>query len=167
MLDSSSVAFGTSGLTQFPLEPSIAEFDYSIVDGQLGQVWLGSPLNQVFALSEASIEINNNVLLRDQEFGSSYPTAVVPGTRAVVSSFSLFAQPDTATQSLYAAAKRKTPISALLQLGQQEGRMMAIYLPNVVAELPLFDDSEPFLLWEFKNNLGQGVTNDEAFLAFA
>ncbi len=167
VLDSASGAFGMSGLTQFPLEPSTTEFDYSIVDGQLGQVWLGSPLNQVFALSEASIEINNNVLLRDQDFGSSYPTAVVPGTREVVSSFSFFAQPDTAAQSLYAAAKRKTPIAALLQLGQQEGRMMAIYLPNVVSELPIFDDSEPFLLWEFKNNLGQGVSNDEAFLAFA
>jgi hypothetical protein len=167
VLDSSSAAFGKSGLSAFPPEPALSEFRYSIVDGQLGQVWLGAPLNQVFALTEASIEINNNVLIRNQEFGSSYPTAVVPGAREMVSSFSLFAQPDAATQSLYAAAKLKTPVSAVLQLGQQRGQMMAIYLPNVIPELPLFDDSEPFLLWDFKNNLGQGVSNDEAFLAFA
>lgn len=167
VMDSVSGSFGKSGLAQFPLEPPTAAFEYSIVDGQLGQVWLGSPLNQVFALTEASIEIDNNLLLRNREFGSSYPAAVVPSGRQVVSSFSLFAQPDAVTQSLYAAAKLKTPIPALLQLGQQRGRMMAIYLPNVMAELPFFDDSEPFLIWEFKNSLGQGVSNDEAFLAFA
>ncbi len=94
--------------------------------------------------------------MRDQEFGSAYPMAIVPGPREVLSSFTLFAQPDAATQSLYAAAKSRTPISALFQLGQQKGQMMAIYLPNVVPELPLFDDSEPYLLWEFKNNLVRG-----------
>ena len=44
---------------------------------------------------------------------------------------------------------------------------MALYLPNVVPELPLFDDSETYLSWEFKNNLAQGVSNDEAYIAFA
>lgn len=167
VLDSTSSAFGVSGLSIFPPEPEQQTFEYSIVDGQLGQVWLGAPMNQVFALTEASIEINNNVLVRSQEFGSAYPMAIVPGTREVVASFTLFAQPDAATQSLYAAAKSKVPISALLQLGQQKGQMMAIHLPSVVAELPLFNDSEPYLLWEFKNSLGQGVSNDEAYLAFA
>jgi hypothetical protein len=167
VLDSSSGVFGVSGLAAFLSEPAAAAFEYSIVDGQLGQAWLGAPLNQVFALTEASVEINNNLLVRNQDFGSSYPTAVIPGPRQVVSSFTLFAQSDIATQSLYAAAKAKTPISALLQLGQRSGQMMAVYLPNVIAELPLFQDSEPYLLWEFKNNLGQGVTNDEVFIGFA
>ena len=167
VLDSASTVFGVSGLAAFPAEPPQFPYEYSIVDGQLGQVWLGAPLNRVFALTEASIEINNNLLVRDQEFGSAYPMAIIPGPREVLSSFTLFAQPDAATQSLYAAAKSRTPISALLQLGQQKGQMMAVYLPNVVPELPLFDDSEPYLLWEFKNNLGQGVSNDEVFIAFA
>ncbi len=167
VIDSSSLVFGVSGLTTFPPEPALAEFDYSIVGGQLGQVWLGAPLNQVFALTEASIEINNNLLVRDQEFGSSYPMALVPGPREVTSGFTLFAQPDSATRQLYAWAKSRTSISALLQLGQQKGQMMAVYLPNVVPEMPRFDDSQPFLMWEFKNNIGQGVSNDEAYIAFS
>jgi len=167
VLDSASGVFGTSGFTAFPPEPAPSPFQYSIVDGQLGQVWLGSPLNQVFTLTAASIEINNHLLLRDREFGSAYPTMIVPGPREILSSFSLFAQSDSAVQALYVAAKAKTPISALLQLGQQRSQMMAVYLPSVVPEMPLFRDSEATLLWEFKNSFGQGKSNDEAYIAFA
>jgi len=167
ILDSCSSVFGVSGITSFPNEPALSAFDYSIVPGELGQVWLGSPLNQVFTLTQAAIEIRNNLLVRNREFGSAYPQAIVPGPREVISNFTLFAQADTGTESLYAAAKARAPVSALLQLGKQQGQTMAIYLPNVVPELPLFDDSERYLLWEFKNNLAQGVSNDEAYIAFA
>ncbi len=167
VFDSVSAAYGTSGLTSFPAEPALTDFEYSIVGGQLGQVWLGSPLNQVFAITNASIEVNNNLLVRGEEFGFSDPTSLVPGPREIVSTFTLFSQPENSTQGLYTAAKTRTPVAALLQLGQQKGQMMAIYLPNVVPELPFFDDSEAYLLWEFKNNLAQGVSNDEIYLAFA
>lgn len=167
VLDSCSQTFGESGLSEFPAEPAISTFDYAIVDGSLGQVWLGAPMNQVFALTEANIEVNNNLQVRDQEFGSSLPKAIVPGPREIVCTFRLFAQSDAASQSLYAAAKRKTPISALLQLGQEKGQMMAVYLPNVISQVPIFSDSEPYLLWEFKNNFGEGLSNDEAYIAFA
>jgi hypothetical protein len=167
ILDSCSDVFGVSGSLSFPAEPALSAFDYSIVPGELGQVWLGAPLSQVFTLTEAAIEIRNNLLVRNREFGSAYPRAIVPGPRDVVGNFTLFAQADTNTRSLYAAAKARTPISALLQLGRQQGQIMAVYLPNVVPELPLFDDSEPYLFWEFKNNLAQGVSNDEAYIAFA
>ena len=167
VIDSCSAEFGVSGLPSFPPEPSDSAFEYSIVAGQLGQAWLGSPLNQVFTLTEASIEINNNLLVRNREFGSAFPLALVPGPREVVTGFTLYAQADTDTRSLYAAAKARTSVSALLQLGAQQGQMMAVYLPNVVPELPLFHDKEPYLLWEFTNNLGQGVANDEIYIAFA
>jgi hypothetical protein len=167
VLDSCSGAFGVSGMTSFPAEPVPSTFTYSIVPGQLGEVWLGFPLNQVFTLTEAAIEVRNNLLVRNQEFGSAYPRAIVPGPREVTSTFTLFAQADTNTQSLYAAAKTRTAVSALLQLGQQPGQTMAVYLPNVIPELPLFEDSEVYLFWRFKNNLAQGVSNDEAYVAFA
>jgi hypothetical protein len=167
VLDSCSGAFGVSEIIALPAEPPLSTFVYSIVPGQLGQVWLGSPLNQVFTLTEAAVEIRNNLLVRNQEFGSAYPRAIVPGPREVMSNFTLFAQADVDSQNLYAAAKARTPISALLQLGQQQAQSMAVYLPNMVPELPLFSDSEPYLLWAFRNNLAQGVSNDEAYIAFA
>ena len=45
--------------------------------------------------------------------------------------------------------------------------MMGIYMPKVVPEIPIYSDSEPRLEWEFQNNLAQGLSNDEIFIAFA
>ncbi len=167
LLDSSSFAAGTAGLTVFPVEPALAQFDYSIVPGHLGEVWLGSGANQFFTLMGASIEIKNNISVRNQEFGSSYPRAIAPGTRQVASTFTLLAQDDTQTTALYAAAKQRNLISAMLQLGRQQGQLMGIFLPNVMPEIPNYDDSETRLQWQFRNNLAQGTSNDEIYIAFA
>jgi hypothetical protein len=167
LLDSHSFVPGAAGLSSYPAEPALSAFDYSIVPGHLGQVWLGSAMNQFFTLTEASIEIKNNIEVRNQEFGSSYPRAVAPGPREVITKFMLFAQDDTQTKDLYAAAKQRSQVAAMLQLGQRQGQIMGIFLPKVTPEIPNYHDSETRLLWEFKNNLGQGVSNDEAYIAFA
>jgi hypothetical protein len=151
----------------FPAEPVLQAFDYSIVPGQLGEVWLGSPANQFFTLTAANIAVKNNIDVRDQEFGSSYPRAIAPGRREVVSTFTLFAQDDAQTRGLYSAAKSRIPIQAMLQLGQQQGQMMGIFMPEMMPEIPLYNDSESRLMWDFKNNLGQGSMNDEISVAFA
>ncbi|HMF74212.1 MAG TPA: hypothetical protein VK604_00980 [Bryobacteraceae bacterium] len=154
-------------LSTFPGEPVLVPFDYSIVPGQLGQVWLGAPANQFLTLTAANIAVKNNIDARDREFGSSYPRAIAAGPREVLTAFTLFAQNDAQTNSLYAAAKHRNPIAAMLQLGRQQGQIMGIFVPNVVPEIPLYNDSETRLLWEFKNNLGQGTSNDEIYVAFA
>jgi hypothetical protein len=167
LLDSFSFVPGTVGLTGFPVEPDVADFDYSIIPGHLGQVWLGNPAGQFFTLIEASVEIKNNIAVRNQEFGSSYPRAIAHGPRQVVSEFTLFAQDDAQTNGLYAAAKLRDTFPAMLQLGQKQGQMMGIFLPAVTPEIPNYDDSETRLLWDFKNNVAQGTSNDEAYIAFA
>jgi hypothetical protein len=167
LLDSYSFVPGTAGLSAFPVEPDLADFDYSIVPGHLGQVWLGSPAGQFFTLIEASVEIKNNIAVRNQEFGSSYPRAVAHGPRQVVSEFTLFTQDDAQTNGLYAAAKLRDTFPAMLQLGQTQGQMMGIFLPAVSPEIPNYNDSETRLLWQFKNNVAQGTSNDEAYIAFA
>lgn len=167
LLDSSSFVSGSAGLTQFPTEPALDDFDYSIVPGHLGQVWLGSTPNQFFTLTEAAIEIKNYINLRNQEYGSSYPRAIAPGPRRVASNFTLFAQDDSQTSALYAAAKERNPLPAMLQLGQQQRELMGIYLPNVTPEIPNYDDSETRLQWQFKNNFAQGTADDEVYIAFA
>jgi hypothetical protein len=167
LLDSSSFQTGTGGLSTFPTEPGAAAFDYSVVPGHLGQVWLGSEASQFFTLTEASIELRNNLDVRNREFGSSIPRAVVPGTRQVGSSFTVLAQDDAQTAGLYRAAKQRSTISAMLQLGQQQGQLMGIFLPTVTPEIPNYNDSEARLQWEFRNNMAQGVHNDEIYIAFA
>jgi hypothetical protein len=167
LLDSSSVISGISGLTSFPKEPALQDFNYSIVPGHLGQVWLGTLANQFFTLTEASIGLTNGIELRNSEFGSSYPRAVAAGMRVVSSNFTLLAQDDTQTVALYTAAKERNPISAMLQLGQQQGQLMGIFLPNMTPEIPNYRDSGTRLLWEFKQNRAQGSSDDEISIAFA
>ncbi len=167
LIDSSSFVMGSAGLGGFPAEPALSEFDYSIVPGHLGQVWLGSTPNQFFTLTEAHIEINNSVNVRGQEYGSSYPRAIAPGPRQVASQFTVLVQDDAQTAALYTAAKQRNTLSAMLQLGQQQRELMGIFLPNVTPEIPEYDDSETRLQWQFKNNLAQGTADDEIYIAFA
>jgi hypothetical protein len=167
VLDSSSFSGGLAGLSSFPTEPGLEDFDYSIVPGHLGQVWLGSPANRFFTLTEASIGVDNSIDLRNREFGSSYPRAIAPGMRVVSSNFTLLAQDDAQTTALYMAAKQRNPISAMLQLGQQQGQLMGIFLPSITPEIPNYKDSETRLLWEFKQNRAQGSSDDEISITFA
>lgn len=167
LLDSSSFVGGSAGLASFPAEPALTPFDYSIVPGHLGEVWLGAVPNQFFTLTHASLEVKNNIDVRNQEFGSSYPRAFTPARRQVATDFTLFAQDDAQTAALYAAAKSRTTISAMLQLGQQQGQVMGIYMSSVTPEIPNYDDSETRLQWTFKNNLAQGTAENEIYIAFA
>ena len=167
LLDTTSFVQGSAGLATYPQEPVLSNFDYSVVPGHLGEVWLGSPSNQYLTLTDAKLELKNNIEVRNHEFGSSYPRAIAAGTRQVTSQFTVFAQDDAQTQSLYQAAKAHTTISAMIQLGQQQGQLMGIFIPHVTPEVPNFNDSESRLRWEFKNNTAQGTSNDELFLAFA
>jgi hypothetical protein len=167
LLDSTSFAPGSAGISTFPAEPAPSVFDYSIVPGHLGQAWLGNTANRFFTLTAASIQVKNHISVRNQEFGSSYPTAIAPGPREIASSFTLMAQDDAQTSSLYAAAKQRTTVSAMLQLGQQQGSLMGIFLPSVTPELPAYNDSDIRLHWQFSNNLAQGSSNNEIYIAFA
>jgi hypothetical protein len=54
----------------------------------------------------------------------------------------------------------------MLQLGQQTGQLVGIYLKSVVPEVPDFDDSDRRLEWKFENCRAQGSINDEIALAF-
>jgi len=168
VLDSTSFASGQAGIASFPTEPQSDGFDYSIVPGHLGQVWLGeNPANQFFTLTEAKVAINNSIEVRNREFGASLPRAIAPGPRLVTSEFSLFAQDDAQTRSLYQVARARQPVPAMIQLGQQQGQLLGIFLPNVIPEVPRFDDSDTRLQWDFMGCRAQGIADDELYVAFA
>lgn len=166
ILDAGSFQPGIAGLQSYPPEPAIGVFDYAVVPGHLGQVWLGQGPTQFFTLTEAMIQIKNNLELRRYEFGSSYPRAVIPGERQVKSMFSLLVEENAQTAALYNAAKQRTSIPAMLQLGQQQGQIMGIYMPNIIPEMPDYMDSDVRLRWSFNNNIAQGTANDEIYIAF-
>jgi hypothetical protein len=166
LIDSSSFTIGQGGQQAYPAEPALDGFTYSPVPGNLGQVWLGVFPNQFFTVSDASIQIQNDLDTRSKEFGTTLPLAVVPGTRTVSVTLQLFGQDDQATTALYQAARQQSPISMMFQMGQVAGQLVGIYLKSLVPTVPQFDDSDKRLQWKFTDTRAQGTAEDEIVVAF-
>jgi hypothetical protein len=166
LVDSASFISGEGGLTAFPAEPAAANFDYTIVPGHLGEVWMGITEAEFLTVTSAELTLENNIELRAKEFGSDYARCIAASTRAVTLDFSLFELADAQTQGLYQAARQRSPISVMLQLGEAAGQLCGMYMPAMVPQVPQFDDSETRLQWKFENDRAQGTANDELYIAF-
>jgi hypothetical protein len=166
LLDSASFTSGMAGLTQFPAEPAQVGFDYTIVPGHLGQVWMGAVENRFFTLTAAELTLTNNISVRAKEFGSDFVRCLQGGQRSVKLNFSIFEQDDAQTKDLYQAARQRSPIGVMLQLGEQAGQLFGAYMPAMVPEVPEFDDADSRLAWKFSNSRAQGAVDDELYVAF-
>jgi Phage tail tube protein len=167
VLDSSSFESGEAALTGFPIEPDIADSNFTIIPGNLGQMWIGSSPSEFLTVTSAQLTFSNQLDLRADEFGSTLARSVVPGIRQVMLNFNIYQQDDTATQALYQAARQQSPVSVMLQLGEQAGQMFGIYMSSVVLQVPQFDDADKRQQWQFENCRAQGDVDDEIFIAFA
>jgi len=167
VIDSLSFSSGLAGLTSFPAEPALGTWDYSLVPGNLGQVWTGLGPSQMFNVIEADVLLNNDIALRTREFGVNAGTCLSAGIRRVTANLRLLANTSTAMQEIYQAAKQRSPIPLMLQLGQQEGQLCGVYLKAMVPEVPQLDDRNTRLEWTVKSARAQGVDNDEIVVAFA
>src|SRR5207248_8571604 len=67
LVDSSSLSNGIGQLTSFPVEPPLVSFDYSIVPGHMGQVWLGNTPDRFFTVTEAELTVSNSLDVRERE----------------------------------------------------------------------------------------------------
>ncbi len=166
VIDSSSFTEGEGELSIFPSEPAEAAFDYSIIPGHLGQAWLGTIADRYFTITSAEITLDNNLDLRAREFGATLPRCITAGTRSVLIDVDLYGREDAATTSLYQAARQRSPIEVMFQLGQDAGQLFGLYLKSVIPEVPEFDDSEPRLQWRFRGCRAQGTLDDEMVVAF-
>jgi hypothetical protein len=166
IIDSASFQNGDGGLSAYPAEPSSAGFDYTIVPGHLGEVWMGATPTQFFTITQAELKLDNAVELRAREFGSDFARCIAAGVRKVTLDFELFELVDAQTAALYQAARQRSPISVMIQLGQQANQLCGAYMPAMVPEVPQFDDSETRLQWKFSNDRAQGTADDELYIAF-
>jgi hypothetical protein len=167
VVDSASFEAGQAGISEFPVEPPVAAFDYSIVPGHLGQAWIGVSPERFYTLTEGEVVLKNNVELRANEFGQQTARWFGAGVRNVSVAFSLYETEDDATRSLYQAARQRSPVSVMFQLGQQPGQLVGVYLKSVVPDVPAFDDSDTRLQWQFQTCRAEGVDDDELVIAFA
>jgi hypothetical protein len=166
LVDSASFVSGEGGLTAYPAEPIVADFDYTIVPGHLGEIWIGIPQAQFLTITSGELTLENNIELRVKEFGSDYARCIAAAERDVTLNFSLFEMADVQTKALYQAARQRSPISVMLQLGEQAGQLCGAYMTAMVPMVPEFDDSETRLQWKFQNNRAQGTMDDELYIAF-
>lgn len=166
LIDSASFVAGQGQLGSFPLEPALGSFSYSPVPGHLGQVWLGAIPEQFFTLTEATVRVKNGLELRANEFGSSIARGFSAGEREVVCDLSVYEEDRTAVRALYQAARQRSPIQVMFQLGTQARQLMGIYMQSVVPGVPKFDDQETKLRWEMRDCRAQGSAEDELFIAF-
>ena len=168
VIDSASFTSGQGGLTTYPAEPAAASFDYTIVPGNLGEAWLGTTPAKFCTVTSALVSLKNNVEPRSREFGCcGLPQTIAPGARDVELSLELYSQDDSASWGLYQAARQKSPISVMFQLGKTSGQMMAVYLQSVIPTVPEFIDTQNRQQWKFRPSRAQGTIDNEIQIAFA
>lgn len=167
LIDSASFASGMGQLTTFPTEPTYIPTDYSIIPGNLGQIWMGVEPNRYATVTQAALRLQNNLEARANEFGSQVPQFLSPGIRNVTFDFRLFEQDNSATMELYQAARQQSNIQIMLQLGQTTGQLFGAYMQNVVPQVPELDDSQRLVQWKVSGSRAQGTSNDELVVAFA
>ncbi len=166
LVDSASFQAGQGGLASFPAEPAAAPVDYGLIPGNLGQAWVGAIPNQMLTVTQASVELRNNLAPREREYGSILPLAIAPGAREVNMTLEFFSTDDSATTALYQAARQQSPVSVMFQLGQTAGQLMGVYLKSMIPDVPQFDDAETRLRWQFRDTQAQGTADDELVVAF-
>jgi hypothetical protein len=166
IIDSVSFQAQEGGLASFPAEPTVAPYNYAIIPGHLGEIWLGTDPDQFLTITSAKVTLGNALDKREREFGSILPLCLSPGLRDVTVDLELFEANDDQTRALYQAARQASPIAAMLQLGQQPGQLAGVYLKSVVPEVPQFDDRLTRLQWKLTGSRAQGTGNDEMYVAF-
>ncbi|MEJ7606975.1 MAG: phage tail tube protein [Bryobacteraceae bacterium] len=166
IIDTESFVPDQAGLTEFPLEPTVGTFGYSIVPGHMGQVWLGSTPSRFYTLTAADIKLDNGIETRSREFGLDGLRCITPGERNVTADFELYADDKDETKALYESARQRSPIRAMFQLGQQPTQLFGVYMKSVMPEVPQYDDSETRLSWKFSGCRAQGTSDDEIVVAF-
>lgn len=166
LVDSASFENGQGGLTSFPIEPILGEPNFNPVPGHLGQVWIGVGPTEFHTLTRATVRVENNIDARVREFGSTEAHYLVPGAREVSVEFELFSQDNESFAELYQAARQRSPISMMLQLGEIEGQLCGVNLKGFVPEVPEFLDDEQRLRWRFAACRAEGTVDDEIHVAF-
>lgn len=166
LVDSDTFAEGQGGLSSFPAEPPITSLGASIVPGHLGQVWLGVTPERFYTLTTARLSVRNNIEDRVREFGAETLRGIVAGDREVWADFELYGADDEQSRALHEAARLKSPVSAMFQLGQQAGQLVGVSMKSLTPEVPDFDDSETRLIWRFSECRAQGSGDDEIAIAF-
>ena len=167
VLDSVTFEAGMAGLTEFPVEPVVEPTAGAPIPGHIGQMWIGAEPSRLYTISDMSLRVKNNVVMRSNEFGSYVPLCFSAGRREVSIQFSLYERDDEVSRMIYQASRSRTPLGLMVQFGDTSGQLCGIWLKGFVPQVPEFDDDDGQLSWKFNSSQAQGGTDDEISIAFA
>jgi hypothetical protein len=166
MIDTATFQPGFGALMSFPQEPIDDGWNHTVVPGNLGQAWLGSANSHAVSLLHAELTLLNNIQLRSHEYGFSTPRCFGAGMRRISLDFTVLSSPETTVTDLWQCARFRAPISVMFQLGDQPRQMCGVYMKAVIPEVPIYNDDESQLRWEFRDCDVQGLFDDEISIAF-
>lgn len=166
VIDTATFQSGLGGLMSFPQEPLDDGWNHTVVPGNLGQAWLGGASSHVVSLLYAELTLLNNIYVRSQEYGFSTPRCFGAARRQISLDFTVLSSPDTAVIDLWQCARFRAPMSVMFQLGDQPRQMCGVYMKAVIPEMPIYNDDESQLRWEFRDCDVQGLLDDEIAIAF-
>lgn len=132
--------------------------------GLTGALYIGAT---PYKFKKLDIEIANGMALRDDVYGESSPTEILPRDRRVITLALDAAVGDESV--IYDNAESGTPLAVMKQAGFTEGNIVAIYAPKVDFEQPDQDDGDGVPTWPFKGVCLESTdsANDELVLALA
>lgn len=166
LVDNKSFTSGMGGLTAFPAEPGLAPMNDGPVPGHLGQAWIGTGPDQMHTLVDARVRIKNNIDFRSRDFGSLAPRCIVAGDRAVTVDLELYSQDRAMFDEIYVAARQQSAIPLMIQMGETQGALCAVYIPALVPAVPELLDGEERLRWRLKGSAAIGTEEDEVHVSF-
>jgi len=166
LLDNKSMESGAGGLTEFPVEPAVELLTDGPIPGHLGQAWIGLGPGELHTLADAKITVRNNIDFRSRDYGSLTPRCIVTGDREVTVDLELYSRDTALFDEIYQAAKQRSPIPLMIQMGESAGSMYGVYVPSFIPAVPEFLDGEERLRWRLAGSVALGSEEDEIYVAF-
>jgi len=160
----SSFAQGSAGLSGFPLEPGATSQSFQLVPGHVGRLFLGG--TEFFLLS-LSVRLLNNADTATREFGMALSPCYSADVREVTVQFQLYAGEDAAVEQLHTLSRQRQETDLTIQLGNQAGQLVGVYIPRFVPEIPELQDANTRVVMNYPGSIAYGVSNDEISIAFA
>lgn len=155
---------GSTGLVSFPAEPSNPTQTFQLVPGHVGRLFIGGA---EYYLLDLSLRFLNNADTTTREFGMSLSPCYSADLRELSLQFQLYAAQDAAVNQLHVLSRSRLETDLTIQLGNQPGQLVGIYVPRFVPEIPELKDSDTRVAMSYPKSIAYGVSNDEVTVAFA
>ena len=74
---------------------------------------------------------------------------------------------ESTTRGLYQSASERSTVPVMIQLGDRQGQLMGVYLPEILPTVPDYDDRENRLVWHIEKCTAHGSAEDEVVIGMA